>query len=34
MTKKPGSHHVVPNVDGGWDVNKRQRVVPCSGRFH
>jgi hypothetical protein len=22
MPKKPGSHHVVPNADGGWDVKK------------
>jgi len=22
MPKKSGSHHVVPNADGGWDVKK------------
>jgi hypothetical protein len=22
MPKKPGSHHVVPNADSGWDVKK------------
>lgn len=22
MPKKPGSHQVVPNSDGGWDVKK------------
>jgi hypothetical protein len=22
MSKKAGSHHVVPNPDGGWDVKK------------
>lgn len=22
MPKKPGSHHVVPNADGGWDAKK------------
>jgi len=22
MSKSPGSHHVVPKADGGWDVKK------------
>jgi hypothetical protein len=22
MPNNPGSHHVVPNADGGWDVKK------------
>ena len=32
MTKKPGSHHVVPNADGGWDV-KKDGATRSSGHF-
>ncbi len=32
MTKKAGSHHVVPNVDGGWDV-KKDGATRSSGHF-
>jgi len=30
--KKPGSHHVVPNADGGWDV-KKDGATRSSGHF-
>lgn len=30
MPKIPGSHHVVPNANGGWDVKK---VTRSSGHF-
>ena len=29
---KPGTHHVVPNPDGGWDV-KRGGAARSSGHF-
>lgn len=32
MTKKAGSHHVVPNTDGGWDV-KKDGATRSSGHF-
>ncbi len=32
MPNKPGSHHVVPNPDGGWDV-KRSGSDRSSGHF-
>ncbi|HRQ68584.1 MAG TPA: DUF2188 domain-containing protein, partial [Candidatus Syntrophosphaera sp.] len=32
MPKKPGSHHVVPNADGGWDV-KKDGATRSSGHF-
>ena len=32
MSKKPGSHHVVPNADGGWDV-KKGGATRSSGYF-
>ncbi len=32
MSKKAGSHHVVPNPDGGWDV-KRGGANRASGHF-
>ena len=32
MTKKAGSHHVVPNADGGWDV-KKDGATRSSGHF-
>ena len=32
MPKKPGSHHVVPNADGGWDV-KKDGATHSSGHF-
>lgn len=32
MTKIPGSHHVVPNADGGWDV-KKDGAYRSSGHF-
>ena len=32
MPKKSGSHHVVPNADGGWDV-KRDGSSRASGHF-
>jgi hypothetical protein len=32
MPKKPGSHHVVPNADGGWDV-KKDGATRSSGDF-
>lgn len=32
MSKKPGSHHVVPNADGGWDV-KKDGATRSSGHF-
>ena len=32
MPKKSGSHHVVPNADGGWDV-KKGRSSRASGHF-
>lgn len=22
MNKKPGSHHIIPNPDGGWEVKR------------
>ena len=30
--KKPGTHHVVPNPDGGWDV-RRGGASRSSGHF-
>ena len=30
--KKPGTHHVVPNSEGGWDV-KRGGALRSSGHF-
>lgn len=30
--KGPGTHHIVPNSDGGWDV-KRGRAERSSGHF-
>jgi len=30
--KKPGTHHVVPNSDGGWDV-RRGGAARASGHF-
>jgi hypothetical protein len=30
--KKPGTHHVVPNTDGGWDV-RRGGASRSSGHF-
>ncbi|MCB5266339.1 MAG: DUF2188 domain-containing protein [Candidatus Cloacimonetes bacterium] len=32
MPKKPGSHHVVPNANGGWDV-KKDEATRSSGHF-
>lgn len=32
MSKKPDSHHVVPNPEGGWDV-KRGGAGRTSGHF-
>ena len=32
MSKQPGSHHVVPNADGGWDV-KKVGETRSSGHF-
>ncbi len=32
MSKRPGSHHVVPNPNGGWDV-KRGGAGRASGHF-
>ena len=32
MSKRPDSHHVVPNPDGGWDV-KRGGTGRASGHF-
>ena len=32
MPKKPGSHHVVLNADGGWDV-KKDGAARSSGHF-
>ncbi|MCU7919820.1 MAG: DUF2188 domain-containing protein [Candidatus Thiodiazotropha sp. (ex Epidulcina cf. delphinae)] len=32
MSNKTGSHHVVPNSDGGWDV-KRGGAERASGHF-
>ena len=32
MPKKLGSHHVVPNADGGWDV-KKDGATRSSGHF-
>jgi len=32
MPKKPGSHHVVPNADGGWDL-KKDGATRSSGHF-
>jgi len=32
MPKKPGSHHVVPNTNGGWDV-KKDNATRSSGHF-
>ena len=29
---KPGTHHVVPNADGGWDV-RRGGALRSSGHF-
>lgn len=33
MPKKPGSHHVVPNADGGWDA-KKDGAASSSGHFN
>ncbi len=30
MPKKPGSHHVVPNADGCWDVKKMERPIAAA----
>ncbi len=30
--KKPGTHHVVPNAEGGWDV-RRGGASRSSGHF-
>lgn len=27
MPKKSGTHHVVPNAEGGWDVKKAELPV-------
>lgn len=32
MSKKSGSHHVVPNANGGWDV-KKGGASRASGHF-
>ena len=32
MSKKPGSHHVAPDADGGWDV-KKDGATRSSGHF-
>jgi len=32
MSKRPYSHHIVPNPDGGWDV-KRGGAGRASGHF-
>jgi hypothetical protein len=32
MPKKPGTHHVGPNADGGWDI-KKGGASRSSGHF-
>lgn len=32
MSDKPGSHHIMPNSDGGWDV-KKSGADRSSGHF-